>query len=65
MCKIAVFSADGLVLVIVMFELGLVGVRSMGGCDGSSLFVGIISVVDMAALVGVNVGVCDSGVIVF
>ena len=37
------------------------------GCSGSSLFVGIGSVVHMAGLVGVNVsiGVCDVGVIVF
>ena len=57
MCKIGVLSPDGLVHVMVMFELGVVGFKLKGGsgcgCGGSSLFVGIISVVD----VGVNVGV--------
>ena len=67
MCKIGVLSPDGLLHVMVMFELGVVGFKMMGvcgcGCGGSSLFVCIISGVD--AGVNVGVGVCDAGVIVF
>ena len=63
MCNIGVLSPDVLVQVMVMFELGVVGFKLMGGCGGSSLFVCIISGVD--AGVNVGVGVCDAGVIVF